>query len=76
MRRTIIQHVEVCDEAEYAAAIKYMAHSPWVTDFGWTWGTQSLNDLLEALPDPVEGSWLPTGTPASVAAFTRRRWPR
>ena len=76
MRCTIIQHVEVCDEAEYAAAIKYMARSPWVTDFGWTRGTQSPNDLLEALPDPVEGSWLPKGTPASVSAFTRRRWPR
>ena len=74
MKRTITQHVEVADEAEYAAAIKYMAGSPWVTDFAWTGASKSLNDLLVAGPDPLVGRWLPKGVQASMSAFAKGKW--
>jgi len=74
VKRTITQHVEVADEAEYAKAIKYMAGSPWATDYGWTGASKSLNDLLKAVPDPIVGGWVPKGARASMSGFAQGEW--
>jgi hypothetical protein len=74
MKRTITAHLEVADEAEYAEAIMYMTRSPWSTGFVWSRGSQSLNELLEAEPDPIECTQAPQGGTAS--AFPRGGWAR
>jgi hypothetical protein len=50
MKRTILVHVEVADEIDYAAAIKRIANSPEIIDYMFTGNTKSLRALLSLDP--------------------------